>query len=238
MNTVPPALTPISTPAAAPTDPLVARLRADAVASVGGGVALVGGGVAISVVTVGVIVLLLDLIVGLPGLTYSAWFVILGVVYAAGAFAWLRVREKRFARGAFEYVDPRQEWAGVGRYGDANGVGVAGLAFVALDGFFFGPRMLMSGVHQSAGREPASRERFFDRCALLLRQLAKAGEQVPASTVSIGDDETPAKLAPVLNYLDRAGWTGASSDASRLWLSSRAKVDLVRLGVPVGPAIE
>ena len=53
-------------------------------------------------------------------------------------------------------------------------------------------------------------------------------------SVRIGEDETPAKLGPVTGYLDRTGWIGASSDGSRMWLSSRAKVDLPVLGVPVG----
>jgi hypothetical protein len=52
--------------------------------------------------------------------------------------------------------------------------------------------------------------------------------------VQVGEDETPDKLRPVTAYLDRHGWIGQSSDGGRLWLSTRAKTDLSRLGVPVG----
>ena len=97
--------------------------------------------------------------------------------------------------------------------------------------------MALSGAEQGRGREPASRVQFFDRCALLLRQLGRAGEAVRLEAVRIGDEETPDKLRPVLDYLDRAGWTGRSSDNTRIWLSSRAKADLPRLGVLPATAV-
>lgn len=212
---------------AIPIDPLVTRLRADAAASTGGGMALVGGGIIVSFVTVALLVTLLWLVVGLMGLGYTAWIVILGGMFAAGAFFWLKARAARFATGAFEYVDPRQEWAGVGRY--AGGIG--GAVFAMLDWLFVGPRMLFAGARQMENREPPSRERFFDRCALLLRQLAKFGEAMPAKAASIGKDETAEKLSPVVSYLDRAGWVGTSSDGSRMWLSSKAKIDLMQMGI-------
>lgn len=226
MTQTPPPFTETAAPAM-PIDPLVTRLRADAVASVAGGTGLIFGGIAVSFVTVFVFVLLLAVVVGLMGLSFTAWIIILAAVYAAAAFGWLSARSKQFATGGFEYIDPRQEWAGVGRYGD----GIGGAGFAILDWLFLGPRMLMAGVHQTQDREPPSRERFFDRCALLLRQLAKFGEAMPTAAIRIGEDETDDKLSPVLNYLDRAGWIGASSDRSRLWLSSRAKVDLMQMGI-------
>ena len=219
---------------AIPIDPLVTRLRTEAAASTGGGMALVGGGILVSFFTVAALVTLLWLVIGLMGLGFTAWIIILGAMFAAGAFFWLKARSAQFATGAFEYIDPRQEWAGVGRY--AGGIG--GAVFTILDWLFVGPRMLIAGAHQMENREPPSRERFFDRCALLLRQLAKFGEAMPATAASIGEDETAEKLSPVVSYLDRAGWVGASSDGSRMWLSSKAKIDLMQMGIISTPDAE
>ena len=168
----------------------------------------------------------------MPGLGFTGWFVLLAVLYAAAAVLWLRARPAAIGSPAFSYVDPRTEWAGAGRFsGRYAAVGPL------CDGFCFGPKMVLAGLEQGRGREPASREHFFDRCALLLRQLGKAGEAVRLESVQISDEETADKLGPVLDYLDRTGWTGGSSDRSRVWLSSRAKADLPQLGVLPGGAV-
>lgn len=212
-----------------PSDPLVTALRTEAAQSVGGGVLLIFGGVLASLFTVAAIVILIGLVVGWGDFGFWGWFILFAVLFAGGAVAWLRTRPKLLAGRAFEYTDPRQEWAGLGQYDGATAI--PGLA---ADAVLIGPRMVQSGITQASDKEPPSRERFFDRCALLLRQMAKAGEAVRLPAVQIGEDETPDKLRPVTAYLDRAGWIGQSSDGGRLWLSSRAKVDLVRLGVPIG----
>lgn len=217
-----------------PIDPIVAKLRTEAAESTGGGAALVAGGFAVSFITVLVIVILLALIVGLPGLGWQAWIFILGLLYAGAAFGWLSARAGLFTASAFEYIDPRQEWAGVGRYGD----GPQAYLFSGLDWLFIGPRMIVSGIRQTKNQEPPSRERFFDRCALMLRQLGKAGEAVPTNSLRIGEDETPAKLSPVLNYLDRADWIGLSSDRGRVWLSTKAKNFMMPLGLVSVPGEE
>ena len=212
------------TPAAA--DPIVARLRADATEAVAGGMVLVAAGVGATLVSVFAATVLLWLLFGVPGIGFSGWFVLLLVLYVAAAVGWWRSRRGLTGTAAFTYLDPRQDWARPGTF-----AGRYAAFWPALDVFFFGPRMTLSGLEQSRGSEPASRAAFFDRCALLLRQLGRAGEAQPWDALTISDEETPAKLRPVLGYLDRTGWTGMSSDGGRVWLSSRAKVDLPKLGV-------
>ncbi|MGC4032656.1 MAG: hypothetical protein QM754_13170 [Tepidisphaeraceae bacterium] len=55
------------------------------------------------------------------------------------------------------------------------------------------------------------------------------------TAVQIGADETAEKLDPVLGYLDRSNWIGTSSDRNRVWLSGRAKEELIRMGLFFSP---
>lgn len=213
-------------PLPAASDPIVARLRADAASSVGHGTALVVGGVVLSAVLIFGFTLLMWLVVGLPGLGLKGWFVLWMLLYAGAAIVWLRKRTALLGRPAFTYVDPRQEWTRPGTF-----VGRSATFGPALDYAFLAPRMVQAGLDQAGDREPPTREPFFDRCALLLRQLGRAGEQQRLETLLISDDEPTDKLDPVLEYLDRTGWIGRPSDGQRVWLSSRAKDDLPRLGV-------
>ena len=201
-------------------------LREQANQKVGGGMALVLGGTGVSLVSAWVIVVLIWLWFGLGGLGFKLWLLIVCVLFAGAAFAWLRVRDGLLVRRSFEYRDPQQEWTLPGPFG--NAMTVPG---TALDYLFIGPRMILAGIHEATQREAPSRERFYDRCALLLRQIGRAGEAVPLARVRVGEDETQQKLEPVLGYLDRRGWIGLNSARDRVWLSTRAKEQLMPLGV-------
>ncbi|MGC4032655.1 MAG: hypothetical protein QM754_13165 [Tepidisphaeraceae bacterium] len=150
-----------------PADPLVAKLRSEAVASVAGGAALLIGGLAAAMAVAVVLTILLWIIVGLPGLGLVGWVMLIFVLYLAAAIVWAIKRPGLQGSTAFTYVDPRGEWAGPGTYDGSIAIPGKLADYAGIPG-----RMVVAGVHQAMDKEPASRERFFDRCALLLRSSA------------------------------------------------------------------
>jgi len=199
-------------------DPLVQRLRRDEDVKQGGGMATVAGGAAIIVFGSFALGLILSGLFYIwfdsTGLGITGW-TILFVLLCGVAVGWL-LRPMPPGSGADRYVAGAPEDL---------------LARGPLDWPLFGPRLMVKGIRYAQGHEPFARIYFYDRCALLLRQMGKRGEQAPVTALLISDDETPLMLAKVVDYLDANGWLGTSSDKTRIWLSSKARQVLMEMGV-------
>ena len=207
-----------STPDGAPvSDPLVERLRHEADVAQAGGMTSVAGGAAVIVFGSFGLALLVWLLSWLwfdgagPGLTVWTFLFVL----AFGVVVGLLLRP----------APPRSD---AGRY--VAGAPPEFLERGPLDWPLLGPRLLVYGVRHAQG-ETVARGYFYDRCALLLRQLGKRGEQMPLAALLISEDETPAMLGKVVTHLDKTGWLGTSSDKSRVWLSAKARQVLMEMGV-------
>ena len=211
-----------TTPTATPlnADPLVTMLRHDIDTASQGGTLLIVGGIAISVVSAAIVALvivgLMNLWFGTSVIGITGWLIV-GLL-ACGAVVGLSLKKPLVVpTGDMNYT---------------HGVpadGIVGEHFY--DYPLVGPRMLVAGIKLTNVRPNPAEEHFYDRCALLLRQMAKRGEAMPAKDLLIGDDETPMMLGKVIRYLDRRNWVGASSDQSRVWLSTRGKNELLKMGL-------
>jgi len=212
-------VTPAMSPDGGPVvDPLVQRLRREEDVKQGGGMATVAGGAAIIVFGSFALALVLSGLFYLwfdsTGLGITGWTILF--VLLCGVAVGLLLRPTTASTGADRYVAGAPEDL---------------LARGPLDWPLLGPRLIVKGIRHAQGQEPIARSYFYDRCALLLRQMGKRGEQAPVTALLISEDETPLMLAKVINYLDANGWLGASSDKSRIWLSSKGRQVLMEMGV-------
>ncbi|MGN6507185.1 MAG: hypothetical protein ACTHM6_16645 [Tepidisphaeraceae bacterium] len=201
-------------------DPLVQRLKSELDSASQGGSLWIMGGVALcvlsSAVVAVVLVILFNLWFGSSGIGFIGWTIV-GLLVCGGVVGLMLKKKPIVEPGALHYT---------------QGVPAEGLEA----GNFYeypmiGPRMLVAGIRLANPTPNPAESHFYDRCALLLRQLAKRGEQMPTAQLLIGDDETPMMLEKVIRYLDKQNWVGASSDRSRIWLSSKAQVELRKLGI-------
>lgn len=199
-------------------DPLVARLRRDADVVQAGGMTSVAGGAAICVLEslafALIIVVLMNLWLDGSVIGFTGWTIV-GLLFCGGIVGLL--------------LKPKTPGSDSGRY--VAGAPPELLERGPIDWPLLGPRLMVVGIRHANGNEPVARGYFYDRCALLLRQLGKRGEQAPLPALLISDDETPAMLGKAIGYLDKTGWLGTSSDKQRVWLSTKGRQVLMEMGV-------
>jgi len=203
-------------------DPLVERLREDAAKADPSGMVRMIVGVVITLLTIVIISTVLRVIMWLwfDGSTILTLLVQIALLGGAGALMYF----KCIAPAPANPIAP-------GYFGQPL------FGIPAIDWLFVGPRLFVTGFRHGKSTDLWAQRRFLDRCALLLRQLADFGEAVKVPTLVIGEDDALI-VQQLLDYLDAHNWIGHSSDRSRVWLSSGAKLALPTLGVKIRAAGE
>jgi hypothetical protein len=114
------------------------------------------------------------------------------------------------------------------RYADAQ---IAGPVFHPIGDKLLLPFRMLVGGMQRKRRERASEDQIvIERGSRLIYVLGgKDGPTLPAHLIEPGD--TPDSLDRVIDHLTVRDWVGHSSDRQKIWLSSRAKDTLARLGL-------
>ncbi len=114
------------------------------------------------------------------------------------------------------------------RYADAQ---IAGPVFHPIaDKILLPFRMLVGGMQRKRRDRASVDEIVISRGSRLIYVLGgKDGPALPALLIEPGD--TPDSLDRVIDHLTVRDWVGHSSDRQKIWLSSRAKDMLARLGL-------
>ena len=206
-------------------DPLLARLRDEALQSGGGGVALIAGGIAL---TMFMMTWPAGFIAYLTGSSISFWICYLIALGLVVPYILRRLNAQQIV-----YSDDMPDISPASSYGEMN-LNVARFELAMLVGWLMlGPALIVEGIMQARGLDSLTKQKMLGRCAVLLRQLASAGAARPLDSLLEGD-ESRDEIIKLVKYLDHRDWVGASSDFKRVWLSSKAQTELPRLGVPLG----
>jgi hypothetical protein len=216
-------------------NPVLAQMRAQEAGSAGLGmtILLIGAGVTLLTVFViaTVIVAVLHALLGTSYIGFTGWMLVTLV-----ALVPYLIHLERRTRGEF-YADTvlgsGQDWGNASSHGEYQMQNMTATAAMYGDLALTGPRLLLGGWQRIKGLEARQFNAFLARCAEAVYVLAAAGEAVPAQRLAAAD-ESPKAFDRVLNHLEKRDWIGHSSDRRRVWLSGKAKADLVKLGVPLG----
>ncbi len=207
-------------------DPVVERLRFDAQQATGGGVLLIAGGVALS----------LFLMIFPAGIV--AWasqgYLNFWLCYFIAVLILIPYIIKKIREPQLPYVNESITDFNDGYY-ELKGAHIQNAhhaAKMVLDWILMGPFLIIEGIKQMQGTQSNKNDRLFNRCSMLLRDLARIGIATPTHML-VKENETTEQLVQVIKYLDRYDWIGASSDHKRAWLSSKSKAELPRLGVVI-----
>jgi hypothetical protein len=216
-------------------DPVLLKMRSQEVGSAGIGTTFLLIGIALTLLTVFVvatlIVFVLFTLLGSSYLGFMGWFIVVLVALVP----YLISLEKR-TRGQF-YADSvltaGVDWGNYSSAGDYELQNATASWYLYVDMALIGPRLLLGGWQRIKGFEARQFNAFLGRCATMVHTLAAAGEAVPATRL-VQPDEPVKAFDQVLTHLEKRDWIGFSSDRRRVWLSGKAKNDLVKLGVPMG----
>jgi len=215
---------------------LTRRLLENDAARTRDGMLFILGGVAVSLTMALLIALvihnLLSLVFGGSVLTFYGWSALL--VLGIAAIVVLRVRAPHYdgpINGLAVGPEMQQMRTAIRHY--TPGLRAEPIVDIeVIDQVLVGPRMLIVGIRLQLGTDAQHRQRFFERCALLLRTLASAGESVSFTYLMADKHEPIAVVEQVITYLEFQDWIGANSTRQKIWLSSQAKTTLPVLGIP------
>ncbi len=211
------------------TDPIVARLRMQEVEKAGSGSVLLAIGAVVTFVSLffaaAFVWTILWRLFGETYLSFWGWFCVLVLLL----LPYLITLERR-TRGNFwsdsimnsglDYGNP----SSVGDYYHQRG---AATIFFYVEMLLIGPRMLIGGYNRFRGVDPVRFNQLIERSATLIRDLASAGGSCAVEKL-VHPGEPVVNVLRIVERLDKQEWVGRSTDGRRVWLSSRAKADLMK----------
>ena len=216
-------------PNAPATDPIVARLRMQEMEKAGSGTVLLAAGALVTFVSLlfatGFLWTILWRLLGETYLSFWGWFCVLVLLL----LPYLILLERR-TRGNFwsnSIINSGLDYGNPSSVGDYYHQRGAATLFFYVEMLLIGPRLLIGGVNRLRGVDPVRFNQLIERSASLIRDLAAAGGSCAVEKL-VQRGEPLVDVLRIIERLDKQEWVGRSTDGKRVWLSTRAKADLMK----------